>query len=260
MIWEFWRESQPVVYHYLLVSGRDRYYAARLANVGNIIYSASPSPDRDIVSEMSLDPGQRMICFPGRVGTTSGPLDDTPGGNVDMPAGFKIGQFRPPATHVRTSFDFQKDVVFFGSDSPSQGQFLFLCNQNGTPRPQDIKDDHWCHHIRQLAIFAPDIDSPSVHELDRHVLLQLKRLKKVFLVVEGWRLKLADYISIQDLEEFAILLSKTTMDRDVYARFSQMTHRAWDFRNDLLRILQESNRRDIAVELMIDTTKKARCF
>ncbi|KAI1125138.1 hypothetical protein F5Y10DRAFT_268380 [Nemania abortiva] len=245
IIWEFWMEHQPVIYHYLLLTPKGRCYAALDTDTGRLVNTTGKGLEPDINDDVPLDPAKCKIRFTGKVMTTTRARVIQ-----DILYIQYCPRYRSRPHPVHTWVDFKRDVFFLLSTYRFSGQLRFLFNGIGAYLPADIKDDHWPHRIQQLAIYLHSIMDP-LDDLDRDAFSQLKGLQKVFLIVR------------HESEIYGPMnkhLSSGLVDLDEYLKFRVPKHPITDdikptatkARDQLLRLFQEVNRSHITVELVVD--------
>ncbi|KAI0538342.1 hypothetical protein GGR58DRAFT_468628 [Xylaria digitata] len=215
---------------------------------------------------MPLNPFENNIHFPRNVQKAENYRHyfRHPQGSVRT-WGFSEYSFGAPGL-AHTWADFGKDVFIFGSGLRWPGQHRFLYHMN--PKVPQIEDDHWAHGIRNLGMYVPKMDS-SLCGLDRRTFLQLRGLRKVFLVIETDVLSRADHflMFLKSDPRFGFVPLDEAIER-----IQQQGHKfAWTLpylqkqrtqagmiRTQLLQLFKEGNRDYIGVDLVIDTSTK--CF
>ncbi|KAH9904410.1 hypothetical protein F4778DRAFT_789984 [Xylariomycetidae sp. FL2044] len=155
MIWELWRETQPVFRHYVTVHRRGRSYAAydvgRKRLVPRTARSVVRIPGRRPSPEVPLDPQESKIRF-------SGP--------------------------VATWINFARDTVFVNNTGYKFPGTLRPLSHIGCMQPKQVANTHWTKYLRQIAMPVPRAeDIPDLRSYDLGVLTQLTRLKTVYLDV-----------------------------------------------------------------------------
>ncbi|TGJ79681.1 hypothetical protein E0Z10_g9076 [Xylaria hypoxylon] len=266
MIWKCWREDQPVIFHYLLLSSHmGRYYVALDTERDRVAQMTARSADPGIDDGMPLDPFEHKIRFANTVSTPNRPgWDDIIPGSMER-WGFArtCYDFKLRPVPVHTWVNFHKDIFFLGSDYKFPGQLRFLFSGINRVRLQDIQDDHWAHHIRQLAMYVSK-EHPSLCEFDRAAFLQLKSLRKVFLIVEGRILFIPEFRSIPNYQYGLCPLHGITKIEEAdpvrrrYLADDSQRIEAEALRAQLLHLFQEGNRGYIDVKVMVDTSNKNR--
>lgn len=153
MIWGFWRESEPVIRHYLLYHG----------DGAQLCYGAYDTHSKKFVTQERVmkttaepsvtnpvDPMAFKIRFPKDIKTLSN-MEET------REAFDYYGNLKTSISPVFTWANFEKDIFFVHcsdnrqSGSRGLGYFLYLLRN---VNPTDHIDSHWCRRITQLAMWS----------------------------------------------------------------------------------------------------------
>ncbi|KAI3325465.1 hypothetical protein HD806DRAFT_552741 [Xylariaceae sp. AK1471] len=248
MIWAYWRSDQPVIHHYMFMGRYRRFYAAYDADQKTLLETTAKSADPGLFEGAPLDPMEYKIRFTNTVATALR-FSDMNTRRINQQSA-RLQLKRPAHTWV----NFEKDVFFFrnvGYRFPGELKFLFY--RIGVKMPKDIKDDHWAHNIRQLAIYTFE-NEDSLCELDCRAFSQLRGLRKVFIAVKhaGSGDMLATFAphyderrGFVDFDEFFKHFGTISFPRKVSAE---------KIRAQLVGIFEQSGRKDIVVRLMVDWT------
>ncbi|KAI1272175.1 hypothetical protein F5Y07DRAFT_412821 [Xylaria sp. FL0933] len=185
MIWDICCEDRPVIYHYYYAEWGRCFYAAYNATAKqikrNTTHNSDPTAGIDRV--LPSDYAVSRVFLPDMMETLGKPHTKAQFLYRRWPPIFHTRKLIRPESPIRTTFNFRRDVFFFGSMiGEATPRVVFpdwFCNHD-----QDREDEPLCCRIQQLALYPPQI------EPDNHPgLLHMKSLKKVFLVVNGldWR-------------------------------------------------------------------------
>ncbi|KAI0420517.1 hypothetical protein F5X98DRAFT_371930 [Xylaria grammica] len=272
MIWEFWQDDQPAVYHYLFLASSHRHYVAVDSTRSRLVESTAQTADPNVDDGEPLSPFEWKITLNHRISTAVSSL--APESSVRIPWkrsplapwGFYggIGDFRlePRRSPVHTWMNFHKDVFFLGSNYGLPGQLRFFCDPIDAPVPR-LNDNHWSRRIRQLAIYAraPDYrrrndSNGRLSNLDRYVLTQLGGLRRVFIVVHF--VPDTEKLGLPSISgtRFGLVPLHKIPDMKCGDWTSELVQIAEALRLELVDLFRQTRRSYIDVGLVIDTSEK----
>ncbi|KAI1260367.1 hypothetical protein F5Y18DRAFT_256308 [Xylariaceae sp. FL1019] len=245
LVWKFYREGQPVLYHHMSLTRRGRVYSARDMQKGELVTTTAQSANQHDADGQALDPAEYKIRFVNGVIMKSARLD------VVSSAGYyPLGEtWKSPA---ETWVNFEKDVFFLDSSYDKPGQLRFLFRFFNRETPMDIPDDHWAHRIRQLAIYVDERHS-SLADFDRRAFGQLRGLRRVWLVVcrSFWRGS-GELVDINIV--MASLEQSASYDVSTYRKnvIEDRRRIASGIRDELRQIFQTAKRRGVVIDIVCE--------
>ncbi|KAI0153020.1 hypothetical protein GGR57DRAFT_513266 [Xylariaceae sp. FL1272] len=256
LVWKLYREDQPVLYHFMSVTGQGRVYGARDPEKNELVTTTAQSANQDDEDGQALDPAEYKIRFVNKVKMGIN-LDQYVhpshlGHNLTWLAGLvdeiatKTGQWKSTAT---TWVNFEKDIFFLSSTYHKPGQLRFLFQHYSKEDPEDIPGDSWAHRIRQLAMYF--CDDSSLTDFDRHALGQLRGLRKVYLVINRntWDTLNITLKSIDDSMAKYQQHAKQPISHKAN-RLIQRWTKARAIRDELRQIFQTANRCGIVIDIV----------
>ncbi|KAK8110242.1 uncharacterized protein PG998_006699 [Apiospora kogelbergensis] len=148
IIWSFWREDQPVLRHYMVLTRHTRAYAALDFIAGKFVPTAAHSTDS--TKDDPLDPMEFKIRFSNSVLTTKGSYDD-PLSVILNPSSDVPSDSREVFTRLSPAFawvNFEKDIFCIENlGHRFGGRFRFLSPNIGAKVPKPLAADHWASRI-----------------------------------------------------------------------------------------------------------------
>ncbi|KAI1751771.1 hypothetical protein F4782DRAFT_547495 [Xylaria castorea] len=270
IIWDLWREDQPVFHHHLFLTEGGRCYAALDTVTHQVVDAVSHSADLAFDGGAPLDPSEHKLYFKGEVMTITQYKDLEDHKNV-MAWNLEQLPYKPQSKDVNTWLHMKTDMFIFWSTYKFPGHLRYLCDPFDVEPASDINKGDWSHHIQQVGIYVPN-DGLPLCEFDRRTFSQLRNLRNVFLIIRWkrrpmpvwWPLPLWRFTSgkpdvlikpseiIEFVEEFHLPEELEQYRSQELDYLRKENTKAETLRTQLLQVFQNCKREYIAVETMLE--------
>ncbi|KAI0858086.1 hypothetical protein F4860DRAFT_517144 [Xylaria cubensis] len=270
MIWDLWREDQPVFHHYLFLTKGGRCYAALDTTTHQIVDRIAHSADPKFNDGTPSDPVEQRLQFVGDIMTVTKYRDLEDHKNA-MAWDLEGLPYYPSLAPVITYLHLETDIFIFWSSYRWPGQLRFLCEPIAKEPAPDINHGDWSHQIQKVGIYVSKHTLPLC-EFDRRAFSQLRHLRNLFLIIRWkrspmpiwwpmplWRLTSGEsevFVNPDEVIEFVETfplpdeLEQYRSQELEYLR--QETTKAETLRTQLLQFFQTCSRQFITVQVVLE--------